>query len=606
MNQLIRVLSNTKALIILAIVFIVSFFTVPYLFPPKEMVESMSYDYGFNNQVGVLLVGLSILVFGTIGYLRNNINLNIFIKESEKLTFHHFVYGIIICLIFFVCALLCGEFVLNFNDSNYFYYHFYEMTLGRIPYKDFAFGYGPLTLYLPYWFYSLVPDISPLHAYVISLSLFHLLGLYGLFELINAMNISRTEKIWMFWIGFMLFFPYTLGMNYQAFRYVFPFWTMWRFHIVRPWWKLFLQPFAVLITLAFSPEIGLVYWIASIIYCGLQLYVSHNRLFFYVIVLTLLVNVCFVITFLPMFVFVLSFGTGFYNLPFIPSLHLLVFFLSIFVAAYYIVGGICQLEKYILEISILILAFGLIPACLGRCDPGHVVYNGFFLLSFSIILIIRLKGKYSLPLLCLVLIISVICSLAVGFRYLGIFPAAICNNANFIHEHKTEILRLSSCFKISTNVMDDKIELLFMKYGNPSLNFPISVNETILPKGKKVTMPFFLNSRDYYYLCSKGKIDEMYFTRSSCIGTNDVHKVVNELQTDKPRFLLLYRGWGKVKDPMPFSLYNNYVRELFFTYYPVKPRRNGNIVNKPLIDYIMKNFKVIDSDNNYLVYERIN
>ena len=88
MNQFIRVLSSTNALIILAIVFIVSFFTVPYLFPPKEMVESMSYDYGFNNQVGVLLVGLSILLFGFLGYRSKTYDdVVIIVDDTEKLSF---------------------------------------------------------------------------------------------------------------------------------------------------------------------------------------------------------------------------------------------------------------------------------------------------------------------------------------------------------------------------------------------------------------------------------------------------------------------------------------------------------------------------------------
>ena len=574
MKQFIRVLSSTNALIILAIVFIVSFFTVPYLFPPKEMVNSMSYDYGFNNQVGVLLVGLSILVFGAIGYLRNNIDLNIFIKDSERLPFRHFVFGLIFCILFFTCVSLSGRYVLEFNDSSYFFYHFYEMTLGRIPYKDFAFGYGPLTIYFPYWVYSLMPEFSTLNAYIFSLSIFHIIGLYAIYELVNVLNIKRIDKIWMFWIAFLIFFPYTIGMNYQAFRFVFPFWAMWKCHILQFRWKFLFIPLSVLITLAFSPEIGLVYWIASLIYSGLQLYVSRNSKYCFVIALTLFINSIFVFAFKPMFTFVLSFGSGFLNLPFIPSFHLLVFFLCIFVIAYYLGGVFPLLDKYVLEISFILLACGLIPVCLGRCDPGHVIYNGFFIISLSVVLIIKMLRRLRLPLLCLVLLLYVNLSFTVPFSIPDFFKVAICNQISIIHDYRAEL-----------------------KYDNSS------VNESILPMGEKVTVPFFSNYEDYYYLCSKDKVNEMYFTRTTCRGTTgNVHKMVNELKEDSPRVLLLYRGWENVIAPN--NSYDSLIKYLFFTYYPVYPYRNGNLVNKPLIDYIKKNYKKVNGDKNYLIYER--
>ena len=95
----------------------------------------------------------------------------------------------------------------------------------------------------------------------------------------------------------------------------------------------------------------------------------------------------------------------------------------------------------------------------------------------------------------------------------------------------------------------------------------------------------------------------MYFTRTTCRGTTgNVHKMVNELKEDSPRVLLLYRGWENVIAPN--NSYDSLIKYLFFTYYPVYSYRNGNLVNKPLIDYIKKNYKKVNGDKNYLIYER--
>ena len=331
---------------ILAIFFIVAFFTLPYLFPSTEMVQSMSYDYGFSNQVGLLLVGFSIIVYGVIGYLKKDTFFSFFAKDSEKLSLRHLWIAFLLFALFVIWAFFCGAFILyEFNDANFFYCHLYEMILGRVPYKDFAFGYGPLTIYFPYWVYSLVPGISAFNAYLVSIFFFHSVGLYCFYDLTNAINVGKKEKQWMFWMGFLTFFPYTLGMNYQAFRFIFPFWFMWRCHHMGYRNKAVFFPLSVMIALAFSPEIGLVYWIALLIYCTLQYFVNHDKTYLVISVVSVVLNACFVIEFLPMFTFVLSFGSGFMNFPFIPSFHLLFFFLCVFVVAYYMGGGISSTRK---------------------------------------------------------------------------------------------------------------------------------------------------------------------------------------------------------------------------------------------------------------------
>ena len=564
MAPLVRVLSSTKALLFIAVVFIVVFFTVPYLFPPKQMMKSMSYDYGFNNQLGVMLVFLSILVFSFIGYLRKDLGLTIFSNDSVRLSLRYFGVSCLFLFLFFIWAFLCADLVLDeFNDANFFYYHFYEMTYGRIPYKDFAFGYGPLTIYMPYWIFSLIPGISAINAYLISLFFFSILGLYTFFELVNAMNIELKEKKWMFYIGFLVFFPYTLGMNYQAFRFVFPFFALWKCHHMHSYWRLCFLPLSVIFTLSFSPEIGLIFFIVSLINRGFLFYVNRNKIYLFEVVLLLLLNTCFFVVFLPMFTFVQSFGQGFMNFPFIPSFHLLVFFLSIFILAYYWGGQFRQIDKTVFEISFVLLSFGFIPVCLGRCDPGHVVYNGFYILSIVFIILskIRLFNKIRVFLFGIIIVLVLMTS---GYliRIFGRFYLTAPFGCNPLYSHS-------------------------------SLD--------VLPEKGEIAMPIILNlnaCKDYFYLLSIGRAECLYYTRTSSIGSPHILDTIEELKKKRPRYLLINRSW---KDCVKSSLGS--VNSLFFSYYSKSPVQNGNMVNKPFVDFILNNYKVVNSNHDYLVYE---
>lgn len=564
MNQLKRVLCSTNTLSVLAIVFIATFFTVPYLYPPKQMMKSMSYDCGFNNQLGVILVILSILVFGFIGFLRKDLRMTIFSKDTERLSLRHFGVSCLFLSFFAIWAFLCADYVLDeFNDANFFYCHFYEMTFGRIPYKDFAFGYGPLTIYTPYWIFSLIPCISTVNAYLFSLFFYSVFGLYTFFELVNAMNIELKEKKWMFYIGFLIFFPYTLGMNYQAFRFVFPFWALWRCCHMHSYWRLCFLPLSVIFTLAFSPEVGLIFLIVSLINRGLLFYVSHNKIYLLEVLLLLLLNTCFVMVFLPMFTFVQSFGQGFMNFPFIPSFHLLVFFFSIFLVAYYWGGRFCQIDKAVFEMSFVLLAFGFLPVCLGRCDPGHVVYNGFFILSIAFIVLYRtvLFQRFRVYLFGIIFVLVLMTS---GY-----------------------LIRIFGRFYLTA------------PFGCYPLYSHLSLD--VLPEKGKIAMPIIMNSnacKDYFYLLSIGRADCLYFSRTSSVGSSHVMDTIEELKNQRPCYLLINRGWEDCVKPSLGS-----VNSLFLSYYSRNPVQNGNLVNKPLVDLIMQNYKVVNSNHNYLVYE---
>lgn len=604
MNQFIRVLSSTNALIILAIVFIVSFFTVPYLFPPKEMVESMSYDYGFNNQVGVLLVGLSILLFGFLGYRSKTYDdVVIIVDDTEKLSFLTFCYGILFFLVFAFLAFLCGG-LLSSNDYSFFLSHIYEMTYGKIPYKDFAFGYGPLTICLPYLIHSVYPVISVEDAYLISLVLFHSAGLYAIFELVNSLNISLTEKKWMFWSAYLLFFPMTIGVNYQSLRFVLPFWAMWRCHLMRLKYKFIFFPLSVIFVLTIAPEMGLIYFIAQSIYCALQIYVSQDKSYIIILSLTFGSTVLFLYALFPMFTYVMSFGSGYLNFPFIPSFHLIVFFLCIFVVAYCFGIKFREIDRNVLEISLMILAFGLIPVCLGRCDPGHVTYNGYFVIVFAfVVMLVTFKAARWFVAGITVVIVWMCFGYYLNlYRYYYVVTP-IYNNIEFINSHKLDIEKILSNLGFSIQSTDEKIVELYSRYKKCPPHYPTRVDAII--GEREVAMPIGAGSKDYFYFLSKGNLVDQYYTRSTSIGTPNLNKTIVELDKKKPDLLLLPLCWEEICNPVSYETYQFQIKNIFFSYYPLCPSRNGNIVNKPLVDYIKENYCPYARCDGYEIYKRI-
>jgi len=598
------IITNRWFLVLVSVAFVICFFTVPYFFPPSDMVESMSYDYGFNNRFGVLLVALSIVVYGVLGFLnRDSRNTVLFVKETDGLPIMSYLYGIFFVVLFFILAFLCGD-LLSSNDYNFFLSHIYEMSYGKIPYRDFAFGYGPFTVYLPYWISLSFPSISISNAYILSVFLFHSAGLYAVFELINHLNISYTEKKWMFWLAYLVFFPMTVGINYQAFRFVFPFWAMWRCHSVNMKSKILFIPLSVIFALAFAPEMGLVYLIAALLYCGLQYYVILDRVYIGLIILILGLTACFLYVFFPMFTYVQSFGTGYLNFPFIPSFHIIVFFLCIFIVGYCLGIKFREIDRNVLEISLMILALGLIPVCLGRCDPGHVTYNGFFIICFAFVIILATFKVARLFVAGTTVVIVWMCfgyNLNMYRYYYVVTP--IYNNIDYIYSHKLDIENLLSNIGFSIESIDEKIEKLFYRYRKCPPHYPLRVDAVL--GEKEAAMPIGAGSKDYFYFLSKGKLVGLYYTRSTSIGTPNINKTIVELDKKKPELLLLPSCFDEICNPVPYDIYQYQIKNIFFSYYPLYPNRNGNMVNKPLVDYIKENYCSYAKCDGYDIYKRI-
>jgi hypothetical protein len=143
-------------IILLISITITCVFTIPYLFPPNQISISASYDYGFNNRVGIIMLALAsllILVFSFLWVNPNKIEIDFFNDLTKRVTLNKtFFIGVVFTII--GCGVLryiLGKDSYGIGESGYFIPRIHDITSGKTIYKDFDFIPGPIFLYFPYF-----------------------------------------------------------------------------------------------------------------------------------------------------------------------------------------------------------------------------------------------------------------------------------------------------------------------------------------------------------------------------------------------------------------------------------------------------------------------
>lgn len=596
------------SIVFLIILLVTGFFIVPHLFPSETIAASMSYDYGCNNKFGVIYVVFAILIMVIWGFWTKMDAFALFSEDSFRISLSNLYIGAGLVVAFICITALSGERLVCYGlDCSYFIPRICEMKCGNIPYVDFAFFYGPLTIYVPYWINTLIPFLSVTNAYLLSVLIFHLLGLYMFFELVNGLETDKKVKLWVFWIVFVLFIPTTLGMNCQLLRFVFPFWMLWRLHYIRQKWIIFLSPLSVTFALGMSPEIGLVYFIVLVIYCLLQCISAKKKDYIYILFLTFITNVSFICLFSPMFSFLRASGEGYMNLPFVPSLHLIVFFLCVLIIAFYQGGAIRRIRNFPLEISFSIMSLGVIPACLGQTEPGNVIRYGFFIFIVGFIILLRFKPRLKTYILCIAIMVALPYFIwQIRFHYYSYIINIPYNNISIVYKYKNIVVKCLSLFGFSSEHVENKIESVYKRSILPRRPKSLS----ILPRDEDVSMLFVSYgevTEEYLLLLYMQRITDSYSAILSRVGSPmAIKQTISNLESKNIRYLLLREGWDKILESVSYGTDKFVISPyLYYGFYPLSPYRNGNLVYKPLVEYILNHYKVFNSDNNYIVYRRI-
>ncbi len=284
----------------------------------------------------------------------------------------------------------------GFGESFYLIDRISLLHIGRVPYRDFEFAYGPAQLYGPLLIHNLLRLEIP-QSYFLFWAFSYLLGTYFLFKAVDSIDFPSARKPWIYALlfGAGLFAIIRMGTNYTFLRYALPIylvlWIHRRFRDTRAIAVLadvLLATASCAILILLSPEMAVSFAFATVCICVFRRGISHLSR---AIIAGALI-VAFAFTFLAALKLhildaMLADGGGAISFPIVPGPPILVYFAALFVCA-------CYLYRSLLDgggdDNLLGLVFFSVPmaaAALGRCDPSHVFWNGLAAFLVSLIVL---------------------------------------------------------------------------------------------------------------------------------------------------------------------------------------------------------------------------
>ena len=384
-------------------------FVLPWHMPVKGPVDSQSYVFGFSNATAHLGLALTLVALFSI---------RIFLSP---LAFgdRHLFQGLLVaparrsrglfltllaCIALPFCVVGGWWHLLPFGffgESAYFLTRLDMMTLGHIPFRDFDFGYGPIMLWSPFLFNKVSGGIIKIDtAYIFTVLLFFGFGILAMESIVRRFGIPNRYRALILLFGTLATLNITIGIQYTPLRFIYPFWAILILHeslrssdARRGWIASFALPF---VGLMLGPEIGLVTCVgclAGILWC---LRSGEPHLASRSLAVLGAMAACLGIFGFSYFKMILFFGGGAYNFPIFPAPYIL----SILLVGCWILprlgaaGWTGNDKNASLCISLLFVLGLFLPAVLGRCDPGHVIFNGIGILIFGLGAAIQERSRH--------------------------------------------------------------------------------------------------------------------------------------------------------------------------------------------------------------------
>jgi hypothetical protein len=383
-------------------------FVIPWWVPALRKVASDSYMFGFSNAAAVLGVGLCIAAFsllalfggaallypaklitGSAGLLRR--------REGDA-------HRAVVLAVVLVGGALPFLFWLKtassyFGESGQFLNAIDQILMGKHPYSDFIFAYGPFFLYGPIALSALAGGAIRLDtSYMIFVSAETAAGLAFLWMIVRRLDLPKNFALGLYLLVAIAGLNLTLGENYTPFRFLFPFAAMIFVHgrardaaaLSEKLGACALAAAASGFGALVSPEIGLVaaLGLSAIFF----VHARESRPFAAGIAAALLAPLAVAALFSKAYLFgLLAFGSGGYNFPVLPTPHIVFYLITLLITVPLLVlRGFDRGEADApLSLGLAVGATILAAAALGRCDPGHVYWNGLVLFPIAAALLLR-------------------------------------------------------------------------------------------------------------------------------------------------------------------------------------------------------------------------
>lgn len=599
--------STDKSVFYLFVLFIlllvISVFIVPYSFAPFKKNVSASFDYHFNNAIsllGLLLFNGALLLYFLF---KKNIDFSKYknlVKENkdDKIPVKHLIYAsifylLIITLFYFLKA------DYGYGESNYFLVRIDQINQGLIPYKNFEYAYGVLLLYLPQFINSLFHFSSTVTGYYIALLFFNVLGLYLIYFVINFFNVNYKNKIKFFYSLTIAATPFGMGENYTFTRFALPIACLIVFdRILNRWteknlksviWISAYLVFFSLINFLISIEMGIAVFIAATGYLFLLACIKKQAYYLSICFLSLaLISVALFLFNSNFFLIIKTFGAGGNNWPVIASPSML-FFLLCFLTTNTVLG--CMLintEFSFLPFAIITFSVILGLATFGRCDPGHVFYNGLWVFIFMWAFLFHYNVKYHRM---------------YNIAYIMVFSLGMQMSGAILYRGMYSLL-ISRLNNPTVSAMKAKFMHFIGKKKLPVA--AITSNELALLKSfKRIALPFNVDKDIYLYLLNnKIYVPEYYLEFLDCFTQENIDRKLQDLKNEDHKFILIPKEVLSVRS---FNTKDEYKTITYLFLYPYNRQKLSESHNMylPIYNYVQKNYKqVIDLNSDYVLLER--
>ena len=408
---------NRPLLLLFSICSLAAIFYIPY-FIPQAPSASVSWIFGYNNRVGVVLL-LAAIAIGI--YWTRGMRLIVSPPAPAKPLPNKLLYGALaaifcVCLLMYLLAGTNG----GFEEANYQIDRVWLLQQGKQPYVDFEYAYGAGLLYGP-MILRRVFGVDVAEAYYIFFLVASLAGTFILFKLIGSCNYptNRSKSIFLLVLIPGSISILALGTNYSFLRFATPlyFVSLYQGMLFQPRNYSFIRSslaaaFFTALLILISPETALAFGFACpILYVLCAPPTSHRALLASTGVLLLLLASIFGVGWrLQVFSTVASAADNANSFPIAIAPHILLYMASLFLCCCYLFVRFSKDDFSDRLIGLVLVSIPMTAGALGRCDPGHVGWYGLGLTISSMFLLSnspRWFGRYRNAYLALVVILFV-------------------------------------------------------------------------------------------------------------------------------------------------------------------------------------------------------
>ncbi len=413
--------------VVYTIAALAAIFFFPYYFPLTPS-ASASYLFGYNNRAAVLIL-LILVAAGVIGTRGLHLRL-LAAANSQPIRRKVFLYSLAAVLL--VCAalyLLTGR-LGGFGESGYEIDRIWLTSIGKRPYIDFEWPFGVISLYVPLAIHRLL-SLSIPQAYYIFWCLNCLAGAWLLYEVLNAIDYPSERKTSIYLLLFCGWFLaiLNLGTHYSLTRYALPLYFV--LLIERRISRGDARSYAIAdleillftaVLLLYSPETAIAYGITSLALFPI-LARRRDAAFFaaFATLLPALAALFVAASRIHILDTVFASGGGADSFPIFLCPHILLFFVVIFVCACYAYRQIIDPRMRGNSLGLIAYSVVMLPAALGRCDPGHTLLNSLGIYAVFLLCASSSARFWKPARTAFILILLVIASLSGLWFYLPLF-----------------------------------------------------------------------------------------------------------------------------------------------------------------------------------------